>query len=266
MKVLIVGYGNMGKTYANSFISSRFIKPNDIHLLVRSSIVSAQNDGIPGENIATNVSEKIIEFDIIIVAVKPQDFEVLAKSIKPFLNDNQIIFSVMAGITLAKLQLQLSCSKIVRAMPNIPTQIGMGMTVFTASSAVDRKELFIIQNLINTTGKSVYVESEKLIDAATAISGSGPAYVFYFMQSMITAAVDLGFNDSEAELLVNQTFMGSVAIQNSYSLSNEQWIAKVASKGGTTERALQVFEKGVLQQTVVDAVKAANDRAEELGK
>jgi pyrroline-5-carboxylate reductase len=139
------------------------------------------------------------------------------------------------------------------------------MTVFSASANVDRKELFIIQNLINTTGKSVYVENEKLIDAATAISGSGPAYVFYFMQSMIKAAVDLGFNESEADLLVNQTFMGSVAIQNSYSISNEEWIAKVSSKGGTTERALQVFGKGNLEQTIVDAVKAANDRALELG-
>lgn len=171
----------------------------------------------------------------------------------------------MAGITLSTLESQLSCSKIVRSMPNIPTQIGMGMTVFTASANVDRKELFIIQNLINTTGKSVYVENEKLIDAATAISGSGPAYVFYFMQSMIKAAVDLGFNESEAELLVNQTFMGSVAIQNSYSLSNEQWIAKVASKGGTTESALQVFNKGSLEITIIEAVKAANDRASELG-
>lgn len=266
MKVLIVGYGNMGKTYANSFISSRFIKPNDIHLLVRNNIISAIENGIPETNITTKASGNIDEFDIVILAVKPQDFAVLAESIKPFLKDNQIVFSVMAGITLAKLEEQLSCSKIVRSMPNIPTQIGMGMTVFTASSSVDRKELFIIQNLINTTGKSVYVENEKLIDAATAISGSGPAYVFYFMQSMIKAAVELGFNESEAELLVNQTFMGSVAIQNSYSLSNEQWIAKVASKGGTTERALQVFQNGALEDTIVDAVKAANDRAKELGK
>jgi pyrroline-5-carboxylate reductase len=265
MKVLIVGYGNMGKTYANSFISSRFIKPEDIHVLVRNDHFSALENGIPKANIFTNASENINEFDIVILAVKPQDFGVLAQSIKPYLKENQIIFSVMAGITLSKIDSQLSCLKIVRSMPNIPTQIGMGMTVFTASSSVDRKELFIIQNLINTTGKSVYVENEKLIDAATAISGSGPAYVFYFMQSMINAAVDLGFNESEAELLVNQTFMGSVAIQNSYSLSNKEWIAKVASKGGTTERALQVFEKGSLEKTIVDAVKAANDRALELG-
>jgi pyrroline-5-carboxylate reductase len=234
--------------------------------LFRNSSFQALENGILAANISTIASEKIGDFDIVILAVKPQDFGVLAESIKPFLKDNQIIFSVMAGITLAKLEEQLSCSKIVRSMPNIPTQIGMGMTVFTASSCVDRKELFIIQNLINTTGKSVYVENEKLIDAATAISGSGPAYVFYFMQSMIKAAVELGFNESEAELLVNQTFMGSVAIQNSYSLSNEQWIARVASKGGTTERALQVFEKGVLEETIVHAVKAANIRAKELGK
>ena len=112
---------------------------------------------------ATTASKKLGEFDIVILAVKPQDFGVLAASIKPYLKDNQIIFSVMAGITLAKLEEQLSCSKIVRSMPNIPTQIGMGMTVFTASANVDRKELFIIQNLINTTGKSVYVENENLI-------------------------------------------------------------------------------------------------------
>lgn len=265
MKVLIIGYGNMGKTYANSFISSRFIKPEDIFVLTRNEHFPGVESSIPKANFTHIPTAKISDFDIVILAVKPQDFEVLAQSIKPFLKDSQIVFSVMAGIAISKLESQLSCSKIVRSMPNIPTQIGMGMTVFTASANVDRKELFIIQNLINTTGKSVYVENEKLINAATAISGSGPAYVFYFMQSMIKAAVDLGFSESEAELLVNQTFMGSVAIQNSYSLSNEEWIAKVASKGGTTERALQVFEKGILENTIVDAVKAANDRALELG-
>ena len=150
-------------------------------------------------------------------------------------------------------------------MPNIPTQIGMGMTVFTASSEVDRKELFIIQNLINTTGKSIYIEDENLLNVATAVSGSGPAYVFFFMNAMIKAAVDLGFNESEAELLVNQTFMGSVAIQNSYSLSNQEWIKKVASKGGTTEQALNIFNLKSVEENIIEAVNAANKRAIELG-
>lgn len=266
MKVLVIGFGNMGKTYANSFISSRFIKPEDIHVLVRDSTKSSNEFTIPASNFLENVSKKISDFDIVILAVKPQDFENLANSIKPFLSQNQIIFSVMAGVTITTIENKLSCSKIVRSMPNIPTQIGMGMTVFSASSAVDRKELFIIQNLINTTGKSVYVEDEKLIDAATAISGSGPAYVFYFMKSMIQAAVQLGFNESEAELLVNQTFMGSVAIQNTNSFSNQEWITKVASKGGTTESALKVFEQNQLDETIIKAIQVANDRALELGK
>lgn len=265
MKVLIVGYGNMGKTYANSFISSRFIKPNDIYLLVRDASKVVFENGILASNCYVNPHDGIQSFDILILAVKPQDFSAVAQSLKPFLNQNQIVLSVMAGVTVAKIQTALGCNKVVRSMPNIPTQIGMGMTVFTASSSVDRKELFIIQNLINTTGKSIYIEDENLLNVATAVSGSGPAYVFFFMNAMIKAAVNLGFNESEAELLVNQTFMGSVAIQNSYSISNEEWITKVASKGGTTEQALHVFNTKSVEQNIIEAVYAANQRAIELG-
>ena len=261
---MITGFGNMGKTYANSFISSRFIKPEDIHVLVRD-VTKIEFDTIPSSNFLSTPTAKIGDFDIIILAVKPQDFNHLAKTIQPFIKENQLVLSVMAGVTIATIQNELKCQKVVRSMPNIPTQIGLGMTVFTASAAVDRKELFIIQNLINTTGKSVYVEEEKLLNAATAISGSGPAYVFYFMNAMIKAAVELGFNESEAELLVNQTFMGSVAIQNSSSLSNEEWIAKVASKGGTTESALKVFNQKMVTEAIVEAIHSANTRAVELG-
>ena len=265
MRVLIIGFGTMGKTYANSFISSRFIKPADIYVLVKNSSSSNNDFGIPNSNFLIVPNNKLEEFDIIILAVKPQDFNSLATTLKPFINPNQILFSVMAGVTISKISKLLNSDKIVRCMPNVPTQIGKGMTVFSASSFVDRKELFIIQNLINTTGKSIYVENEKLIDAATAISGSGPAYVFFFMNAMIKAAEALGFNASEAELLVNQTFMGSVDLQNSSALSNEAWINKVASKGGTTEQALKVFEENEVENAIVQAVKAANDRALELG-
>lgn len=265
MKVAIIGFGNMGKTYANSFISSRFIKTSDIFAFVKENIEEINQNLIPNENYISKPSVFFQDFDIIILSVKPQDFSTVANQIKPFIKENQLILSVMAGVTIETISNELNCSKIVRSMPNIPTQIGQGMTVFTASSSVDRKELFIIQNLINTTGKSVYVENENLINAATAISGSGPAYVFYFMQSMINAAVELGFNESEAELLVNQTFRGSVSIQNSANLSNNEWIKKVASKGGTTESALSLFGKNNLEKTIVDGILAANKRAIELG-
>lgn len=264
MKVLIAGYGNMGKTYANSFISSRFIKPNDIYVLVKT-LPTNVTATIPNHNFITSLAESSIAFDIVIIAVKPQDFKELASSLKPYISNEQVVLSVMAGVKIQTIQNLLNCTKIIRSMPNIPSQIGLGMTVFTASPQIDRKEFFIIQNLINTTGKSIYVENEQLINVATAISGSGPAYVFYFMNAIIKAAVELGFNESEAELLVNQTFMGSVAIQNSNSLSNEEWIKKVASKGGTTESALKIFQKNEVENNIIQAVKAANDRAFELG-
>ena len=200
------------------------------------------------------------------MAVKPQDFKQLASEIKTFLNPEHVILSVMAGISIEAMQKELGVSKIVRSMPNIPTQIGEGMTVFCASNAVDRKELFIVQNLINTTGKSIYIEKEEMLNAATAVSGSGPAYVFYFMQAMIESAVKLGFSPSEAEFLVSQTFSGSVQLQNRSKLSNEAWIQRVASKGGTTEAALSVFNFLGMSDIVIKAIDSANLRAVELGK
>lgn len=265
MKIAIVGYGNMGKTYAGSFINSRFIKSEDIFVFSRSMPSDKENFGIPPGNFFTEVNAKISEVDIVILAVKPQDFNLVASTFNGFVSDKQVVLSVMAGVKIETIEKLLNCSKIVRSMPNIATQICMGTTVFSASAAIDRKELFIVQNLINTTGKSVYVEDEKLIDAATAVSGSGPAYVFYFMKSMIEAAQQLGFSQSEAELLVNQTFIGAVNLQNASSLSNAEWIAKVASKGGTTESALAVFKANDTETVIAKAVAAANSRALELG-
>jgi pyrroline-5-carboxylate reductase len=265
MRIAIIGFGNMGKTYANSFISSGFIGASDILILNRNKVEEKNTFGIDFDNFYTEPTPQIFESDILILAVKPQDFKQLASEIKPFLNSEHVVLSVMAGISIEGMQNQLGVSKIVRSMPNIPTQIGEGMTVFCASSAVDRKELFIVQNLINTTGKSIYIEKEEMLNAATAVSGSGPAYVFYFMQAMIESAVKLGFSTSEAEFLVNQTFSGSVQLQNRSKLSTEVWIERVASKGGTTEAALNIFNTYELQKVIVKGIETANNRAIELG-
>ena len=266
MKTLIIGYGNMGQTYANSFVSSRFIAPSDITILNRSEIGIKSLYGISATNVFTAPTASLFEVDIIIIAVKPQDFGTLATLIQPYMKEEHLILSVMAGVTLDTIQNKLKCSKIVRSMPNIPTQIGLGMTVFCASSNVDRKELFIIQNLINTTGKSIYIDKEEMLNATTAVSGSGPAYVFYFMNAMIEAAMDLGFSKSEAEFLVSQTFIGAVQLQNRSDLSHAEWINKVASKGGTTEAALKIFNHNNLSETIKAGLNAANTRAAELGK
>jgi pyrroline-5-carboxylate reductase len=265
MKIAIIGFGNMGKTYANSFMSSGFVGASDISILNRNKVEEKNTFGIDFANFYTEPTPQIFESDILILAVKPQDFKKLASEIKVFLNSEHVILSVMAGISIESMQKELGVIKIVRSMPNIPTQIGEGMTVFCASNDVDRKELFIVQNLINTTGKSIYIEREEMLNAATAVSGSGPAYVFYFMQAIIESAIKLGFSPSEAEFLVSQTFSGSVQLQNRSKLSNEAWIQRVASKGGTTEAALSVFNQKELKEIVIKGIEAANIRAVELG-
>lgn len=265
MKITIVGFGNMGKTFASSFITSRFIQPEDILVLSRTIPSVEKQFGIPFENFTTKTISKIRETDIVLLATKPQDFKEVAKQLHNYLSEEQIVFSVMAGVSIASIQYALGIQKVVRSMPNLGTQIGLGMSVFSASAETSRKDLFIIQNLINTTGKSIYVEEEALINPATAVSGSGPAYVFYFMNAMIQAAETLGFTYSEAELLVRQTFLGAINLQSAVGLSNEELIAKVASKGGTTEKALSVFESNFLDTIIKEAILAANTRAKELG-
>lgn len=266
MKVLIAGVGNMGKTYAKSLLLSHFTKAEDLLLLEKNLTEDDGLKAIPSANRLTAASETIRKADILILAVKPQDFLALAVEIRPFLHPEQLVLSIMAGIRMQAINAALGLTKVVRSMPNLPAQIGMGMTVFTCLPALDKKELFIIQNLLNTTGKSVYVEDESRIDAATAISGSGPAYVYYFMEAMIQSAIKMGFTQSEAELMVNQTLMGAVNLHNRNELTCGEWIKRVASKGGTTEAALSVFNKNELSAKIEEGLFSALNRARELGK
>ncbi|AMA49126.1 MULTISPECIES: pyrroline-5-carboxylate reductase [Flavobacterium] len=265
MKIAIVGYGNLGKTFAGSFVKSHFIRKEDIFVYTRTLPKREDCFLIPLNNFSTDHFPFTEEIDILILAVKPQEFEKVAKVLRDKLNKEIIVLSVMAGVSIQKIANLLQVNKIVRSMPNLGTQIGQGMTVFSASDTIDRKELFIIQNLINTTGKSIYVENEGMLNPATAVSGSGPAYVFYFMNAMIQAAKELGFSDAEAELLVHQTFLGAVSLKASLGLSNDELIKKVASKGGTTEQAILIFNKNSLSSIISKAIEKANLKSIELG-
>lgn len=265
MKIAIIGFGNLGKTFASSFIKSRFIKNEDIYVVTRTLPKLDMTFGIPMDNFQTTANSKIAGVDILILSTKPQDFDSVASAFNGLLSEEQVVLSVMAGVSIENIKEKLGVKKVIRSMPNLGTQIGLGMTVFSASAETDRKDLFIVQNLINTTGKSIYVEDESLINPATAVSGSGPAYVFYFMNAMIKAAEEFGFSSSEAEVLVHQTFLGAVNLQSSSNLSNEELIMKVASKGGTTESALKVFNANILDKIIGQAMQSANERAIELG-
>ena len=266
MKILIIGGGNMGLTFAQSFLKAHISLQDDLMILEKSEERASYLNELNVGTVYFRPEDCLPKADLVVLAVKPQDIDVLFPIIKEHIEAQQVFLSIMAGVEIARIAEALAVKKIIRAMPNLPAQIGMGMTAFTSSDEVTRIELVTVQNLLNTTGKAVYLEKEELIDAATAISGSGPAYVFYFMNAMIDAAKNLGFSESVAELLVRQTFMGSVHLENRNKLTCAELIKKVSSKGGTTEAAIKNFSSADLHEHIIKGARAAHLRAIELGK
>lgn len=266
MQILIIGGGNMGLTYARSFLRSHITSTEQMMILEKSPEKAAvlQEQGI---GTVYGQAEQCLHLaDLVIVAVKPQDSPALFQQLQPLIEPQQLFLSIMAGVKMTTIQEGLGVQKIIRAMPNLPAQLGRGMTTFTSSSEVTRIELVMVQNLLSTTGKTLYVEDEHMIDASTAISGSGPAYVWHFMDAMMGAAQRMGFSQSEAELLVVQTFAGAIELFQATNYSCEEWIRRVASRGGTTEAAMASFRKRAVHEDIIASAFAALHRAEELGK
>ncbi|HMQ06703.1 MAG TPA: pyrroline-5-carboxylate reductase [Saprospiraceae bacterium] len=266
MKILIIGGGTMGLNYAHSFLRSHIVNEEGLFILEKSV---EKADELRKQQFGTIYGEPgsfIKLCDLIILAVKPQDTQMLFQDLSHHLDRQQVILSIMAGVKMESIAQALGTRKIIRAMPNLPAQIGSGMTVFTSSDEVTRIELVTVQNLLNASGKTIYVENEDAIDAATAISGSGPAYVFYIMQSLLEAAQEMGFSQAEADLLTYQTFRGAIELYNKFDISFSEWIKKVSSKGGTTEAAIARFESNQLRKVFNEGVHQALLRARDLSK
>ena len=264
MNILIIGGGTMGLTYVQSFLRARIATSEQIMLLEKTPERAAELAKLGLCAVYDDPALCLPKADLLLMAVKPQDTPEAMRALRPYTEGQQVVLSIMAGVTLETLRQGLGLDKIVRAMPNLPVQIGLGATAFTATEAVSRVELVLVQNLLNTTGKTTYVQQEDLVDAATAVSGSGTAYVYYFMQALIAAAEHRGFSRSESELLVVQTFKGAVDLYERNNLSCQDWIKRVASKGGTTEAALAAFAQGLLDQAISQGVEAAYQRAKDL--
>lgn len=255
----------MGRTYAESFTANRTVSKDQLYILEHMA------DKIPffGEkgfhHVFVEAGDFIGQMDLIILAVKPQDAPALYPKIKPYLTPEKLLLSIMAGVTMQTIKAETGLNKIIRAMPNLPAQIGMGITGFTATDEVSREELFAVQNLLNTTGKSLYFGQEDKLNAVTAISGSGPAYVFYFMEAMMETAREMGFSATEADVLVEQTFQGAIHLLGLNNISCKEWIGRVSSKGGTTEAAIKSFDQSQLDKSIQAGLQAALKRARELG-
>ena len=266
MKVLVIGAGNMGLTYAEGMAASTFLNRRKLMVYDVSpdKIVLLKDMGI--FDVHEKLEDALPEADVIFLAVKPFHSEELFERMKPMMHKEQIAVSLMAGVTIGRIQEGLGIKKVVRAMPNLPAQVGKGVTSYTESNEVSRVELLMVRNLLDTTGESIHVKNQNFIDASTGISGSGPAYVFYFMNSMLEAALKMGFSEHDSRVLVSQTFEGAVELFNQNDLSPTLWMDRVASKGGTTRAALDSMDDNNVKELIKDAAYAAFDRAVELGE
>lgn len=265
MKIAILGAGNMGLSFSKSFLKYELIKPEHLHLIIRNQEKIAKiAEEFPKSKISTFEEVKEIDADLIIIAVKPQDFQRVAQNIQFTLKENQMVLSIMAGINIEKIQTLLNHPLVVRAMPNSPTLLGMGITGYTAANGISFSQLINIERLLNSTGRSVYLEDEELLDGVTALSGSGPAYFYYIIDAMIKAGIEMGIEENLSKLFVKQTMLGAYHLINNSEKNLEELIKDVASKGGTTEAALKTFEENSFKEILKQGILNAEKRAKEL--
>lgn len=262
MKISIIGCGNMGQAYARSFRKYGLVRPEHLQLVVRSEVRRAGSEGLG--RVHTTIVPSIAESDLVIVAVKPQDFGRVAASLAAVLRPEQVVLSIMAGITIQRLCDALQHSTVVRAMPNSPAQIGMGITAYATRAELTMRQTLMVEQLLNSTGRAIHLEHEEHLDPVTALSGSGPAYFFQIVKTMIDAGIGLGLEPHVASALVKQTMLGSFHLMEHADHTPQELITAVMSKGGTTEAAFKVFVEEDLNGVLTRGIRSASVRATEL--
>jgi len=263
MKISFIGGGTMGEAIIKSLLAKGVAKPGDI---VVSDVSKARRDALKkhGVKVVANNKETVKGVDVVVLAVKPQELGKVMGELKG-LSPQQVVLSIAAGATLESLQQGLKHSRLVRAMPNMAAQIGEGMTVWTAIDGVSQKQKDMAQSILAAMGKEIYVSSEKYIDMATAVSGSGPAYIFLVIEALVDAGVHIGLPRDMAEKLVVQTVVGSARAVETMGKHPAELKNMVTSPGGTTTEGLLQLEAGKLRSLLLQAVIAAYNKAKALG-
>ena len=204
--------------------------------------------------------------DIVILSVKPQRLGHVLKGLKGGIDPQALVLSIVAGASIQTIQAGLDHRNVVRAMPNTPAQIGAGVTVWTSAETVTPGQNDLARQILAALGEEIFVEEETYLDMATAVSGTGPAYVFLFLESMIDAGVHLGLPRRIAEEMVVQTLLGSVQYYQKNKVHPAALRNQVTSPGGTSAAALYYLEKAGFRTAISRAIWAAYERSQELGK
>lgn len=267
-KIAVIGVGNMGYAYVRSIVNQNIAHRSDLNLFDVSvgRVNALKEEGFT--NSFASFNDLISQSDIIVLAVKPQFFAEVAQQVKPFVKEHQVLVSIMAGVKSSLIAKHLGNKNVVRAMPNTPCLLNKGITGFYLSAEVaTNPSVSKVKEILESTGVAVEVEEEDQIDTVTAVSGSGPAYFYYFVQQMVEQGVALGLPESVAIKLANTTMAGAHAmIDGKGGKSIQDLIDSVTSKGGTTIAALTTMRENGVGENIQKAVKAANTRAAELSE
>jgi pyrroline-5-carboxylate reductase len=266
MKITFIGGGNMAAALIAG-LAGQLTAGANIHVVDPNADQLARLAASYGVSTARQVDESAGRGDVIVLAVKPQQMREVAANLLPHLGGaNALLLSIAAGIRGADLARWLGgYGAIVRTMPNMPALIAQGITGMVAMAGVSEAQKAMADDIMKAVGATVWLDDEALIDPVTAVSGSGPAYVFYFIEAMQQAAQELGLSAEQGKQLALATFVG--AAQLAVRSPDEVAVLRerVTSKGGTTYAALTSMERSGVKQAVIDAIKAAATRGRELG-
>ena len=266
MKLAFIGGGKMAEAIINGVITGGLAGGPDIAV---GEPVPARRDHLTGAFGVTALEdnlESVGAADLVVLAVKPQDLGQVMGQLKGRLEPRQAALSIVAGARMDTLTGGLEHPSVVRVMPNTPAQIGCGMSLWTCSSAVDGSLRALTKSVLGSIGEEIYVSDEKYMDMATALSASGPAYVFTFIEAMIDAGVYVGLPRDMARTLVLQTVYGSTKLVMETGEHPAQLRDMVVSPGGTTAEALRVLEQQGVPAAVISAVDAAYKKSVQLGQ
>lgn len=260
-KIGIIGFGNMG-----SAIYQRIKSKYTVYVFDKDK---TKTNNLQKINITETLADLADKADVVILAVKPQDFDAVLAEIKHYI-DKKLVISIAAGIRTSSIEKFLGDARIMRAMPNMPAKIGKGITCLAQGESANKADLNLTQKLFSYLGETLKL-NEEAMNAVTAVSGSGPAYVCYYLESekqnfladFQKAAEGVGFSSKEAKFLVKATNCGTLDFLKKTKISPAELRRQVTSKGGTTEAALEVLGRG---GSLEEAVKAALVRAETLAK
>ena len=262
-----IGAGNMASSLISGLIADGY-PPDCIRVSDTQSELALGLADRYGVVACADNCEAVMSASVVVLAVKPQVMRTVLRGLSATLSETKpLLLSIAAGIACHSLQVWAGGLKsIVRAMPNTPAMVQSGATGLYATREVSERQREVSESILRAVGITVWVDKESLIDAVTALSGSGPAYFFLLMEAMEEAGVQLGLDRPTASLLSQQTALGAGRIAIESTESPSELRRRVTSPGGTTERAIATFESGGLRQLVLHSMQAAQDRAEELSR